>query len=191
VHGLAVVGEAERTGLRELGHLRQRLAVQLARDRGHEADGDARLAACRLAQGAQERRGVHHRVGVGHRDDGDVAAGRGRAGARVEVLLVLLTRRAQVHVRVDEAGEQVPPLAVEDLGAVGRVEAVRCADLGDHAASDQHVVRGVDALARVQHVRGAHEQVRGRLGAVVEPAHAPAPTVTPLRSGAVRPASSS
>jgi hypothetical protein len=40
-------------------------------------------------------------------------------------------------------------------------------------------------------VGAAHEQVCGRLLAVIEPAHAPAPTVTPLRSGAVRPASSS
>ena len=56
---------------------------------------------------------VDRRVGVRHRDDGDEAAGRGRARAGVEVLLVLLPGRAQVHVRVDEAREQVPALAVD------------------------------------------------------------------------------
>ncbi len=104
---------------------------------------------------------------------------------------MLLARRAQVHVRVDEAREEMPALAVERLHAVGRVEAVRRRDLGDHAVADEHVVRRVDALARVEHVGGADEHVARRLDAVVEPAHAPAPTVTPPRSGAVRPASSS
>ena len=55
----------------------------------------------------------------------DEAAGRGRAGAGVEVLLVLLPGRAQVHVRVDEAGEQVAALAVEHLGAVRAPRASR------------------------------------------------------------------
>ena len=55
VHGLAVVGEAERAGLAQLGHLGQRLAVQAGGDAGHEADGDARLAPRGLAQAAQDR----------------------------------------------------------------------------------------------------------------------------------------
>ena len=67
----------------------------------------------------QHRRRVDDRVGVRHRHDRDVAAGRRGAGAGVDVLLVLLPGRAQVHVRVDEAGEQVPPLAVDHLGAAG------------------------------------------------------------------------
>ena len=41
---LAVVGEAERAGVAQLGHLGQRLAREPARDRGEEADRDARLA---------------------------------------------------------------------------------------------------------------------------------------------------
>ena len=91
--------------------------AEAAGDRGQEADRHARLAPRLLAQREQDRRRVDGRVGVGHRDHGDVAAGRGRAGAGVEVLLVLLPGRAQVHVRVDEAGEQVPALAVDHLGA--------------------------------------------------------------------------
>ena len=117
VHRPAVVGEAERAGVGQLGHLGQRVAVEPARDRGEEADRDARLAPRRLAQRAQHGGVVDHRVGVGHRDDGDEAAGRRGAGAGVEVLLVLLAGHAQVHVRVDEAREQVAALAVDQLGA--------------------------------------------------------------------------
>ena len=99
----------------------------------------------RVAQRAQDRRGVDDRVGVGHRDDRAEAAGGGGAGAGLEVLLVLLAGRAQVHVRVDEAGEQVAPVAVDDLGALGRLERAGRADLGDLAAAHEHVVRRVDA----------------------------------------------
>jgi hypothetical protein len=48
--GLAVVGEAERAGLAQLGHLGQRRAGEADRDRGEEADRHARLAARALAQ---------------------------------------------------------------------------------------------------------------------------------------------
>ena len=70
--------------------------------------------------------------------------------------------RAQVHVRVDEAGEQVAALAVEHLGAGGRLERAGRAELGDLAAADEHVVRRVDAGARVEHVGAADQQLGGR-----------------------------
>ena len=66
--GLAVVGEAERALLAQLGHLGELLALQAAGDRREEADRDARFARRGVAQRAQQRRGVEHRVGVGHRD---------------------------------------------------------------------------------------------------------------------------
>ena len=81
VDRLAVVGEAERAGVGQLGHLGQRVAREPARDRGEEADRDPRLAPRGLAQRAQHGRVVDDRVGVRHRDDGDEAAGRGGAGA--------------------------------------------------------------------------------------------------------------
>ena len=116
----------------QLGHLGQRLALQARRDRGEEADGDARLAPGRLAQRAQDRRGVDGRARVRHRDDRDEAAGGGGARAGLEVLLVLLPRHAQVHVRVDEAREEVAALAVDDA----RRRASRSlADRGDLAVA--------------------------------------------------------
>jgi len=111
---------------------------------------------------------VHLRTpGQEHKEDLDsgtraaAAGGRG-ARARVEILLVLLARCAQVDVRIDEAGEQVAPLAVEDLGARGRRQRSRRAELGDLPAAHQHIVGRVDAAARIEHVGAAHEQVSGR-----------------------------
>ena len=104
---LAVVGEAERAGLAQPVHLGELLAAQPARDRAHEADGNARVARGGLAQRAEDRGRVDDRVGVRHRDDLAEAAGGRGARAGLEVLLVLLAGRAQVHVRVDEAREQL------------------------------------------------------------------------------------
>ena len=64
---------------------------------------------------------------VRHRDDGAVAARGGRARAGLEVLLVLLAGRAQVHVRIDERREQVASVALDDLAAVGRGAALPAA----------------------------------------------------------------
>src|SRR3954465_4428030 len=75
-----------------------------ARDRRHEADRDPRVARGGVAQRAQHRGGVDDRVRVRHRDDRAVAARGRRAGAGVDVLLVLLAGHAQVDVRVDEGG---------------------------------------------------------------------------------------
>jgi hypothetical protein len=184
----------ERAGRAQLVHLGELLAGQAAGHARHEPDGDARLAAGRVAQRAQDRRGVDGRVGVRHRDDGDEAAGRRGARARVQVLLVLLAGRAQVHVRVDEAGEQMPPAPVEHLGPGRRLQRPGGADLGDRATADEHVVGRIDAAAWIEHVGAADEQVRGRERAVVEHAHAgcgAGKDETACGDGAPRPASSS
>ena len=75
---------------------------------------------------------------------------------------MLLPRRAEVHVRVDEAGEQMAALAVEHLGAGRRLQGAGRAELGDLAAAHEHVVGRVDPGARVEHVGAADQQVRGR-----------------------------
>jgi hypothetical protein len=147
----------------QLGHLGQLRALQAARDRGHEADRDAGIAQRGVAQRLQQRGGIDDRVGVRHRDDQAEAARRSGARAGLEVLLVLLARRAQVHVRVDERREQVAPGALDDLGALWRLQRSGRADLGDHAVSNEHVGGAVEPRARVQDVRLAHEEV-GRLG---------------------------
>ena len=61
----------------------------------------------RVDQRPEHARVVDDRVGVRHRDHrAEAAGGGGRACRVVDVLLVLLARRAQVDVRVDERREQ-------------------------------------------------------------------------------------
>ena len=124
-HRQPVVGEAGGARVRQLGHLGEPLALLPDRDRGHEAGRDARLDARPLAQRAQHRRGVHHRVGVRLGEDRAEAARGRRARAGVDVLLVLAPGRAQVHVRVDEGRECVQALGLDDLPALGRARAWR------------------------------------------------------------------
>ena len=153
-------------GVAQLGHLGQLLALEPARDRGEEADRDARLAraprrAASASIGAESTTGSV----FGIASDRAEAAGGGGARAGLEVLLVLLAGRAQVHVRVDERrAAACGPSAVDDLGAVGGVERSRLAELGDPPSRTQHVVRARRARARVEHVRAAQQQV-GRRGA--------------------------
>ena len=92
--------------------------------------GTEALGARLLAQGLDVGGGRDRRLGVGHREDPAVAAGGGGAGAGLDVLLVLLAGGAQVDVRVEEGGEGVQALGVDDLGAVGGGLAGR-GELGD------------------------------------------------------------
>ena len=79
--------------------------------------------------------GVGHRVGVGHREHGGVAAARGGPGAGLDRLGLLAARLPQVGVQVDEAGQQHGAVGVEDL-AVG---AQSGADLDDHSVAHEQV----------------------------------------------------
>ena len=142
-------------------------------DRGEEADRDARLAPRRLAQRAQDRRGVDRRVGVRHRDDGDEAAGGGRAGAGVEVLLVLLAR-ACAGAR---AGRRSPGTGG---GPRRRGPRRRPAPRGPGAPSSAispprtSTSSGASMPgARVEHVGAADQQVGGRRVAATSRASAP------------------
>ena len=102
---------------------------------------------------------------------------------------MLLPGRAQVHVRVDEAGEQVPARAVDHLAP--SAPRATGAELGDLAAADQHVERLVDAAARVEHVGAADQQVGGRGGSRVEHQAGTGVATSGWLAGAPRPASSS
>ena len=133
-------------------HLGQLLAAEADADRGHEADADARLLAGLRDDAAQQGRIVEHRRGVRHRNDGAVAAGGGGARARLEILLVLLARRTEVDVRVDEGREEVLARRLDRFGAGRGVERAGRCELGDLAAADQDVMAAVDLSARIEDV---------------------------------------
>ena len=75
---------------------------------------------------------------------------------------MLLARRAQVHVRIDERRQQRAARAVDDLAHTGCVDGPRLGELGDAPVADEHVALGVERLARIEHARSADEQVGRR-----------------------------
>lgn len=110
VHALAVVGEDGDAGggLVHGAQLGELLALQTD---GDGADGLHVAVAGLLAQAPDlldDTGGVGDREGVGHGEDGGVAAGGGGAGAGEDGLAVLAAGLAQVGVEVDEAREEGP-----------------------------------------------------------------------------------
>ena len=118
LHARAVVGEE---GHAEGGQLAER------GQRGAGApDGDGArhrdLGRAARAEGEDLRRhpgGVDRRLGVGHGDDGRVAAEGGRPGARLDRLGLLAPGLAQVGVQVDQARADEAAGGVEDERTAG------------------------------------------------------------------------
>ena len=174
----AVVGKARRAACREVAHLRERLARAVHADRGEEARLDDSHLAGTIERGLERGARVDRRCRVRHRQDRRVAARRagGRAGGAV--LLVLLARHAQMHVRIHEARQDGAARAVDDARTLGALHAV--ADLRDHAIDDQQLGRHVEALDGVEQTR-AGDHNGGLVGRDhLEPGHA-APH-SPVRS---------
>ncbi len=104
----------------EHDHLRHHLALEPARRRRDREDPGRRLLLGPIEDVLRHRRVVVHRIGVGHAGDLREAAGdRGRATAR-EIFLVLLARRAQMGVEIDQAGHDPGPAGLEHVGPLGR-----------------------------------------------------------------------
>jgi hypothetical protein len=156
--GSAVVGEAGGACIGERAQLAQHGAVLPLRDRGEEADGDARLGGGPGLQAPEELGVVDDRVGVRDREDRAVAAGRGGGRAGGQRLLVLAARRAEVDVRVDERRRKDPPRRFDHPVPV-RVDAVP--ELGDHTGVEAHVEHAVDALDGIDDPRAADDEARG------------------------------
>ena len=147
---VAVVGEHGRAVGVHIAHVGEHLALQvLGAGAGHH---DAALPHGRGA-GLHVFHGhgvVDHRARVRHgAHRGETTVGR-RAGTRGDVLLLLLTRIAEVHVHVHEAGG-------DDLAGEVALDALlqgkALADLDDLAVADEDVGGFVQTDLRVDHVR--------------------------------------
>ena len=68
----------------------------------------------------KRRGGCRQRLGVGHLEHGRDPAEHSRAAARLEVLLVLEPRLAEVHLGVDDAGQDMQAAGVDRLCRGGR-----------------------------------------------------------------------
>ena len=78
----------------------------------HAAGGAPHLVGKRGLAGGQ-------RIGVGHFEDGGDAAQHGRARAGLQIFLVLQPRLAEMHLAVDDAGQDVQAAAVDRLAGGG------------------------------------------------------------------------
>ena len=155
--GHAVVGEGDRAGVGQLAHLGQLLPALASRDRGEEAGRHRRVLPRGLDESAECRGRVDDRIGVRHREDRAVTAGRGGRSAARDGLLVLAAGRAEVDVRVDEGGRKDEPVGLEDAVLVC-VDLL--GDLGDRPVVDAHLEPRVDPLHRIQYARAADDDVR-------------------------------
>ena len=90
---------------------------------------------------------VGHGIGVGHRADCGETACCGRPGTGRNRLDVLATRLAQMTVHVDEPWRNDEAIAIDDLGAIGRVDAATA--VRDHAICDQQVADDIQSLRRI------------------------------------------
>ena len=159
LHGAAVVREPGGAGVGQRAHLGDALALLAGGDRGHEPGRHARLSPGLLDQAREDDRSVDDGARVRHREDRREPAGRGRSGARRDVLLVLVAGGPQVDVRIDEAGQEHEAVALDRL-EICAVEARP--DLGDHSLVDADIERvAVEARCRVDDA-GAGDQEVGR-----------------------------
>ena len=111
------------------------------------------------------------RVGVGHLEDGGHAPHHGGARAGLEIFLVLEPGLTEVHLGVDDAGQDMQAGRVDHLAGAGRVE---LADGDDLAARDPYIAK-TDAvvidersafdknIVGLRHVRPLNIRVRYKL----------------------------
>ncbi len=147
VHADSVIGE--HPDLAHAGghqaHLGELFAFQAHGDRTDRVHVDQADLLAAVPDVVGDHRAVGHRVGVGHREDGGVAAQSGGRRTGFDVLGVLAARLAQVRVQIDEPGQQDLAGRFDDLGVrLGRSDPG--ADLGDLTVGD--AARRRDRLRR-------------------------------------------
>jgi hypothetical protein len=156
-HWPAVVRKRDAPGRALLAELRKLLATRAERNCADRVD-TRQPGLCGLLQNELRDPGVIvDRVGVGHAGDGREAARHRRGRSGRDRLLVLLTRLAQMHVHIDETGDDEPPARdVEHLGAIDRQVAT---DSCDAPVFDQDVERAVALSGRIDDASPLQQQL--------------------------------
>ena len=141
----AVVGEAGRAGGEQRAEVGQLPALEAAGDGARlvHVDIAARLMGFVLDV-LQRFHAVAGGHGVGHAHDRGEAAGRSRAHARGDVLLLGLARVTEVDMGVDEAGRDHKAAGVKGRAACRRVD-VGFYPRQDAIVADEQVQAGVQA----------------------------------------------
>src|SRR5581483_10297478 len=145
--GAAVVGDGHAAGLTQFADVGQLLALLTARDgpnRVHAREsGGSRLLENELGH----TRVVVDGYGVRHARDGGEPAGDGGKRPGGDRLLVLLSRLPQVHVHIDQTGDDDEPCGNVDDGCAVRRQVAT--DGGNPLAVEQHVELPVAPVCRV------------------------------------------
>ena len=149
-NGVAVVGERDDAGLRQLAGGRELLAGAVARDAAERQHAHGGVFLGLAQHGLDGGAAVERRVRVRHRADGGEATARGRGRAAGDRLLVFEAGLAQVDVQVHEAGRHDQPGRVDAVRLDHRVALVR-ADARDAAVDDHDVGDAVAPEGRVDH----------------------------------------
>ncbi len=150
LHAVAVIGEGDHAVGNHVAHVGEHFAGEVLRAAARHVHA-ARAGRRRNGLDVLDRhRVVDDRVGVGHRADRrEAAVGRG-ARAGFDVFLLLEAGLAQMHVHVDQAGD-------DDLAAQVALDALFhsevLADLDDLAVADEDVGGFVQTDLRVDHMR--------------------------------------
>ncbi len=151
-HRATVVGEADAPRFLELRHVGELFAVRSARDRSGRKDVRKAGFASAPADESRDRGRVADRLRVRHRHQRGDAAGRRRARSGGDRLFALFARFAQVHMKIDQAGQHPLPPAIDHLmhQLLGRRRRL-LSNFTDLFAVDQDGSRPVDLLRRVDH----------------------------------------
>ena len=154
-HRQAIVGEAASAGLDQHRHFGEFLALLAFGDGGVGADIDVARFNRALLQEGEYGDVVDHGFGVGHGGNGgDAATGSGhRAG--LNRFFVFLTRLAEMHLDIEQAGAEHIAAAIDHLGAVGRFSIVEklCAKIRDGVADGEQASHFIHAGFRVDQAR--------------------------------------
>ncbi len=159
----AIVADADRAGLAQLGHLRQLLTLLTHRDRRNRME----LRSVELGRPPQHQLGhrsrVVDRLRVRHHAHVGVSARRRRRQPGGDILLVLVARLSQMGVEVDEGGQEPPARAVDDPRplALGRLHARAPADAGHLSALDHDVDDLVEAASGIDGTDAANDEQIG------------------------------
>ena len=148
--GVAVVGERDDAGLRQLAGGREFLAGAVARDAAERQHAHGCVLLGLAQHGLDGGAAVQRRVRVGHRTDRGEAAARGGGRAAGDRLLVLEAGLAQVDVQIHEAGRHHQPRRVDAVRLDHRVALVR-PDAGDSPVDDHDVGDAVAPEGGVDH----------------------------------------
>ena len=161
-HGIAVIGDHDRTLAVHVGYIGQLLSGAAFGDATRCPDRDGRLFAGQGVDKADQAACIDRRIGIGHGNDAGESTTHGGTRAGGYGLLVLASGFAQVNMHIEEAGEKDLARAIDD-GRAGRHGDFRCHFFHSSLGRDEDVepswrgVRRVDGLPAAEKSCFAHE----------------------------------